>query len=302
MRLQNTIARPTRTSGISVQTGQHTTVQLEPAPENTGIEFVRSDVPAGAASVWARPENVVPQENYMAIANEASTVVTAPEHLLAALAIAQVHNVRVVIDGPELPTFDGSVKRWTRLLENTELQPQGARVKARRLARPVGAGSGSSHLSIHPAPSRSFRVCQDPKWPSMGRQEVFFSETLDDHLSEISECRDIWIREEMPHMATAPVKTALFLHAPIFETWSDVDLGPRRHDREFVKHQVLDALAYLSLLGFEFAFDLVAENLTHSLCQSVVAKLASRSCAWANDAAIELPSEYQSDQAAKGET
>ena len=82
VRPQRTIARPAEVQGVGLHSGQTTTVRVKPAPPDTGVVFVRTDVPGYAripALISKRTE--VPLRT--ALANEGQQVHTI-EHLLSA--------------------------------------------------------------------------------------------------------------------------------------------------------------------------------------------------------------------------
>ena len=83
MNYQTTIASPVSISGKGLHTGQQVTVTLEPAPANSGIQFMRTDIP-GCPIVKAIPENVFDTSRGTAIKDGKAEVYTI-EHLMAAL-------------------------------------------------------------------------------------------------------------------------------------------------------------------------------------------------------------------------
>ncbi len=104
------------------------TIRLGAAPFGTGVRFVTpaGDVPANL--VHARP---LPGATTLVAGN---AVVGTPEHLMAALRGLGLTDVRVELDGAELPALDGAAAAWATLLAGA------GRSEGPALAPVVGAG------------------------------------------------------------------------------------------------------------------------------------------------------------------
>ena len=96
-----------------VRSGRQITVEMEPAPEGMGVRIARTDVGAS----W--PVNLS-----TTFALGGCTAVGTPkahvayvEHLIAACAARGLTDLRVSVDGPEIPLLDGSVRPWIRALD-----------------------------------------------------------------------------------------------------------------------------------------------------------------------------------------
>lgn len=73
------------------------------------------------------------------------------EHLMASLAAYGIDNVRVEIDGPEVPIGDGSARPWCRLLDRAGVAAQPAGRRYLRVLRPVQVERQKGFLRIEPA-------------------------------------------------------------------------------------------------------------------------------------------------------
>ena len=83
-RQQRTLARPTELDGPGFVTGQQVHVRLLPAPADTGVLFVRADLPHHPV-VSARVELVTGTQRRTTLGGGAEAI-TLVEHLLATLA------------------------------------------------------------------------------------------------------------------------------------------------------------------------------------------------------------------------
>ena len=71
--------------GIGLHSGRSVTMQLHPAPPNSGINFFRKDVPQAHGLVSATWKNVVDTRLCTVLGNEHGVTVSTVEHLLAAI-------------------------------------------------------------------------------------------------------------------------------------------------------------------------------------------------------------------------
>src|SRR5262245_614452 len=92
-RLQRTIARETEVRGIGLLQGSDVTLRFLPAEADSGVVFVRSDLP-DRPSVRAHIDHVVPRERRTTIQRGAA-IVEMTEHVMAALAGLHIDNCTV---------------------------------------------------------------------------------------------------------------------------------------------------------------------------------------------------------------
>src|SRR5262245_30690358 len=100
-RLQRTIAREAEVRGVGFFHGHDVALRFRPALADTGVVFVRTDLP-GRPSVRADVANVVPTPRRMTVRRGAA-VVEMIEHVMAALSGLHVDNCEVELDAPETP-------------------------------------------------------------------------------------------------------------------------------------------------------------------------------------------------------
>ncbi|MEL7512505.1 MAG: UDP-3-O-acyl-N-acetylglucosamine deacetylase, partial [Cyanobacteria bacterium J06554_3] len=110
---QKTLASPVSAVGVGLHIGQMTTVRLVPAAPDQGRYFVRTDLPE-AVKIPATVDRVIKTQlsTELGMSADSPQTVRTVEHLLAALTALGLDNVRIEIDGPELPLLDGSAQKW----------------------------------------------------------------------------------------------------------------------------------------------------------------------------------------------
>jgi UDP-3-O-acyl-N-acetylglucosamine deacetylase len=91
---QRTIRREVSFEGIGLHTGARGEVTFRPAPPNSGIRFLRGDLP-GKAEVQVRPENAHfdPGAGRRTILQQGDVQIHTMEHILAAVSGLGIDNL-----------------------------------------------------------------------------------------------------------------------------------------------------------------------------------------------------------------
>ena len=121
---QQTLASAITFSGKGLHTGAIVTMTVNPAAENHGIVFRRTDI-EGAPSVPALCEYVTDTSRGTTIEKGEAKVSTI-EHIVSALWTMGVDNALIDINGPETPIMDGSAREYAAAIEQTGLVEQAA--------------------------------------------------------------------------------------------------------------------------------------------------------------------------------
>ena len=119
---QHTLNKAFSLSGQGLHTGEKVTVTIEPALENHGYKFQRTDV-EGSPNIPADADLVTETTRGTTLEKNGIKVQTT-EHLLAALYGLQVDNALIKLDGPEIPILDGSSKMFVQEIERVGLLKQ----------------------------------------------------------------------------------------------------------------------------------------------------------------------------------
>ena len=121
---QQTLASTITFSGKGLHTGAIVTMTVNPAAENHGIVFRRTDI-EGAPTVPALCEYVTDTSRGTTIERGEAKVSTI-EHIVSALWTMGVDNALIDITGPETPIMDGSAREYAAAIEQTGLVEQAA--------------------------------------------------------------------------------------------------------------------------------------------------------------------------------
>jgi len=273
MSFQQTIASTVSCAGIGLHSGKRVTLTLRPAPADTGIVFVRSDL--GGARVLAAARNVVDTSLATTLSCRgvrASTV----EHVLAALHGLGIDNALVEMDAEEVPIMDGSAAPFVVLIRAAGVRQQR---KARRIlviARTVQVKDGDKLAELRP--SDRFRVSYtiDFDHPSIATQFLDYRHSDTAFERELSRARTFGFLHEVEALqAMGLARGGSLDNAVVVGADAVLNAEGLRYDDEFVRHKVLDAIGDLSLAGFRIAGHLLARKAGHSLNQALLAQLFS---------------------------
>ena len=107
-RKQRTIKNSISCHGVGLHTGVDSTITFHPAPENSGICFVRSDI-SNCSEIKADIDHVVDISRGTTIEENGVRIHTV-EHALAAVSGLRIDNMLIELTGKEPPVMDGSAK------------------------------------------------------------------------------------------------------------------------------------------------------------------------------------------------
>lgn len=195
---QNTLKIEYSFEGIGLHTGKFAHLTLCPAPENTGIRFLRTDLGADAF-IDALAENVSNTARSTTISSGDAKAVTV-EHLLSALTGLGVDNALIKLDNDEVPILDGSARLYAEAIHRDGLQPQGAPRKYIDIDREIEVRDEKSGawVRITPAGEPSYDLTTDFNSRVLGVQRTHWDLSVD-YADEFAPCRTfVFFHELLP--------------------------------------------------------------------------------------------------------
>ncbi len=278
---QHTIATPAMCSGVGVHSGRHAQVTLKPAPVDTGVVFVRTDIADRYNRVPALASAVVKTQLNTEIANSSGVTVSTIEHLMAALAAFRIDNVWVEIDGPECPIMDGSALPFVQLLDCAGRRGQDAPRRFIEILDRVETIVGEKMAALSPADV--FEVDFEIRYatPVIGIQRVALEVTEQSFRKELAAARTFGFKHEVEMLQAQGLGRGASLDNAV-GIEDDAILNPEglRMEREFVRHKALDAVGDLYTLGAPILgrFETVCGG--HALNNHLCCVLLARPEAW----------------------
>jgi UDP-3-O-[3-hydroxymyristoyl] N-acetylglucosamine deacetylase len=267
---QRTIAEKISCTGIGLHSGAPVQLTLHPARLDTGIVFVRNDG-ARTVEIPARADQVGSTQLATTLGRGTATVGTV-EHLLAAIYGLGIDNIRIELDGPEVPVMDGSSASFVFLIRAAGVFEQRGLRSVLRVKRTVEVRDGERVARVEPA--RGFRISYaiDFQHPAIGRQSLENFELREGSFErELGRARTFGFLHEVQALWRAGLGRGGSLDNTIVLDESRV-LNPEglRMPDEFVRHKALDLLGDFALLGMPLEGHVHVVRGGHSLHQKLM--------------------------------
>jgi UDP-3-O-[3-hydroxymyristoyl] N-acetylglucosamine deacetylase len=244
-------------------------LSLLPAPVNHGIIFVRTDTPRPVC-IPALTEYVVDTSLATTLGKDGVKVSTV-EHLMSALAGMGLDNVRVELDGPEVPIMDGSAAPFAALIAEAGVREQEEPRRLLVIKKTVSVVDGDKEASFSPAPRFRISCTVDFKHPLITEQsyELEFSDRC--FHREISRARTFGFLRDVEMLKKMGLARGGSLdNAIVVDEFSILNPDGLRFPDEFVRHKILDAVGDISLFGRPVVGHLKAFKTGHALNQKLV--------------------------------
>lgn len=223
---------------MGVHTGAPATVRLHPAV-GSGLTFGvgPTTIPARLGFATAIPGATV-------LAREGVQIRTV-EHLLAALSGLGLTDLRIEVEGPELPVLDGSAQPWVEALNAAGRveQPDPAPCFAATRRITVDAAGGTAILEPADAPSLEVHVAY-PDGPTGSMRTDFAPGSFE---RDIAPARTFVLASQIEALRAAGRGRGATRDNTI--VWDGQAPEGLRFPDEPVRHKLLDAMGDLALVG-----------------------------------------------------
>lgn len=279
-RPQHTLLREASFTGVGLHTGNKCRLVFCPAPEDTGVVWVRTDL-KGSPELKAdhRIVTSVIRGTTLSLSGSAEEEarVHTVEHVLAALVGCGVDNVRVELNANEPPVADGSALPFVEVLQKAGLHPQ---EKPRRCFRPepLTYEAGQSRYTVEPADRLELHSELVYDHPFIGQQAVHFVLSPESFLRDIAPARTFCFDYEVEALRQQGLARGGSLDNAVVVGMDRVHNKEKslRFPDEFVRHKTLDLLGDLSLLGMPLLARVTAVKLGHGHNVNLVKRLAAQ--------------------------
>jgi UDP-3-O-[3-hydroxymyristoyl] N-acetylglucosamine deacetylase/3-hydroxyacyl-[acyl-carrier-protein] dehydratase len=298
MELKRTIKKAVSYRGVGLHSGIVSTITFKPAKKDEGIIFVRTDL-EGSPEVPADIDHVVDISRGTTIGIKNATVATI-EHVLAAIKGLNIDNIRIEVNGGEVPVADGSAIVFLNLLKSAGIIEQEAERDYMEITEAISFSSPEDNVDIVIVPSDSLKVTfmVDYKQKALGTQYTWLpnlSVFEKDFASARTFCflHEIIMLKESGLIKGGSLENALVVADPdtsqeeigrlkdIFGYKNDIKIGddgllnntPLRYYNEFVRHKVVDLIGDIALLGVPIKGHILAARSGHKTNVELVKKL-----------------------------
>ena len=274
MKLQKTIKNEAKVQGRGLFGGKEAKVVFRPAPADSGVVFVRTDVPE-AVRINAVVTNLAQRSRRTTI-KKGSVSIETIEHCLAALSAMEIDNVVVEVDGLELPAPDCSCAEYFKVLKNAGVVEQQVRRREFVISEPVSIVSGDASIYALPYFDDGLNITYDLDYSGhtgIGRQIYSCQLTPESFEKNLAPARTFLLEAEAKQFRAHGVGTHI---GPRDILVIDSD-GPIKNSFKFpnecARHKIVDLIGDLALVGRAVKGRIVAYKSGHSLNQQLVRKL-----------------------------
>ena len=274
MHSQTTLRRAVETAGIGLHHGAPVKLRILPAPPNTGIVFIRTDLDnTRVRASWKFVERVSYATSLM---HPKGIFISTTEHLLSVFYSMSIDNAFVELDNLELPILDGSGLPFVELLSEAGVQESGRPRRYMRIRKPVTVEAPGKKVSILPSDRFELRCRNFFDHPLVGEQTLALDVTPENYASEIAPARTFGFEYELDQMREMGlIRGASLANAVCYTREGVANPGGLRFADECCRHKALDLLGDLALIGKPLLGCVVAEKAGHAMHVALVKKLMS---------------------------
>jgi UDP-3-O-[3-hydroxymyristoyl] N-acetylglucosamine deacetylase len=278
---QRTLRESIRSTGVGLHSGNKVTMQLSPAPVDTGIVFRRTDL-SPVRDIPARADQV-DETDLSTSLGRGDFQVTTVEHLLSALCGLGIDNAFIEIDSPEVPIMDGSAGPFVYLLQTAGVQEQSAAKRFIRVTREITVSDGDKVATLRPYEGFRVTFAIDFDHPVFKEQigHAALDISSEAFVREISRARTFGFVHEFEYMRSRGLARGGSVdNAIVVDDYRILNEGGLRYDDEFVKHKMLDAIGDLYLAGHQLLAEYEGVKSGHALNNRLVRALFEEPQCW----------------------
>ena len=286
---QQTLSKSVRLDGVGLHSGEQIEMILNPAPEDTGIKFIRTDLnPPVEIPALA---NLVTRTDRGTTLEKDGIEIQTTEHLLAALFAASVSNCIIEINGPEIPIMDGSSNPFSDAITKAGLSQQKEAqevFEVQEIIQHTDPETGSE-IMIVPSDHTCFSVMIDFETQVLGTQNATLK-NLEDFNQEIAPARTFSFLHELEMLLDHGLikggdlnNAIVYVDRPLSNANMDrlkkafgkdeiavkpngiLDNLKLNYTNEAARHKLLDLVGDLALVGMPIKGKIIANKPGHKI-------------------------------------
>ena len=281
MLAQRTLTNSIKAFGVGLHSGDPISLELKPAPPDTGIIFKRTDIDP-VVEIKARAENVSDTTLSTTLCNKEVKISTV-EHLLAALAGLGIDNAYVEVNAAEIPIMDGSAGPFVFLIQSAGINEQKKPKKFIRIKEKVRVELNDAWAEV--CPFEGFKVTftmiyDHPVYKKYSNvASINFNGTS--FVKEVSRARTFGLMKDLEILNDGNLALGA-------STKNTIALGDDsilneegiRFEDEMVKHKILDSIGDLYLLGHNLVGAFEGYKSGHTVNNALLRELISKPETW----------------------
>lgn len=274
MKLQKTIKGECRVRGRGLFGGKEAKVVFRPAPADSGITFVRTDVPE-PVRISAVASNVAERSRRTTL-KKGSVSIETIEHCMAAINALEIDNLVVEVTGPELPAPDCSCAEYFKTLKRIGVEEQTVARKEYIITKPITIAAGDACIYALPYTDDGLSLTYDLDYgghAGIGRQIFSCQLTPENFEKHLAPARTFLLEAEAKQFQARGMGTHIGPRDLLVISSDGPIKNSYRFPNECVRHKIVDLVGDLGLVGRAVKGRIVAYRSGHSLNQQLARKL-----------------------------
>ncbi len=254
--------------------GKEAKVVFRPAPADSGITFVRTDVPE-PVRISAVACNLAQRSRRTTI-KKGSVSIETIEHCLAVVNALEIDNVVVEVNGPELPAPDCSCAEYFKVLKRAGAAEQNVRRKEYVISKPITITAGDACIYALPHSDNGLSLTYDLDYgghTGIGRQIFSCQLTPENFEKHLAPARTFLLEAEAKQFQARGMGTHVSPRDILVINSDGPIKNTYRFPNECVRHKIVDLVGDLALVGRAVKGRIVAYKSGHALNQQLVRKL-----------------------------
>lgn len=280
---QKTIKKMISLSGIGVHSGLPATITCYPASGNTGIRFYHTKHNNHPLIIGT----IIPEQaQHATVIKNAHWNLSTIEHLLAALAGVGIDNIDIVINGNEIPIFDGSAAPFVYAFYQSGTMVQAYKKKYIRPKEPIIIQDTQGRLlSVAPIDLEalhkplSINYTADFFHPAFASQQFSCTLSEKEFTQSVAPARTFGFLEQLPFLRQKNLAHGSSLGNTVVLSGENI-LTKMRYENECIRHKVLDLFGDITLLGLPLKAKIEARKTSHDFNRALIENYLTQSNNW----------------------
>ena len=274
MKLQKTIKREAKMRGRGLFGGQEAKIVFRPAPVDTGITFIRTDIPE-PVRISAIATNLAERSRRTTI-KKGSVSIETVEHCMAVVNALEINNMIVEVEGPELPAPDCSSAEYLKVLKRAGVVEQNVGRKEYIIDKPVNISAGDACIYALPYADDGLSLTYDLDYgghTGIGRQIYSCKLTAENFEKHLAPARTFLLESEARQFHARGMGTHIGPRDLLVINSDGPVKNSYRFPNECVRHKIVDLIGDIALVGRPIRGRIVAYKSGHFLNQQLARKL-----------------------------
>ena len=271
--LQRTIAKAVEATGIGIHKGRPIRMMLEPADADKGISFYHSKK---EIEIALSVDNVV-NTAMATVIGRSQAYISTIEHFLSVLYAYGIDNIRISVDGDEIPVMDGSAISFCLLLDEAGVRMQQQPKNILKIKKTVEVHDGKKFARLEPSVESSFQFRIAFPHPVIQEQSHLYHFGKRSFVEEIARARTFGFAKDIQSLQSRNLALGASLQNAIgLDSRRVLNKEGLRFENEFARHKILDAMGDMMVTGYHIVGKYIAFASSHQLNHALTKEIFSR--------------------------